>query len=46
MHVNLEAGHGGKSGRYEHMREIAREYGFVIALAENKQALDASGSAS
>jgi oligopeptidase B len=43
MHVNLEAGHGGKSGRYEHMREIAREYGFVIALAENKQALG-SGS--
>jgi oligopeptidase B len=46
MHVNLEAGHGGKSGRYEHMREIAREYGFVIALAENKHALDLSGSAS
>lgn len=43
MHVNLEAGHGGKSGRYEHMREIAREYAFVIALGENKQAL---GSAS
>lgn len=43
MHVNLEAGHGGKSGRYEHMREIAREYGFVIALAEHKQALG-SGS--
>jgi oligopeptidase B len=41
MHVNLEAGHGGKSGRYEHMREIAREYGFVIALAANEQALDA-----
>lgn len=40
LHVNLEAGHGGKSGRYEHMREIAREYGFVIALAENKRALD------
>lgn len=34
LHVNLEAGHGGKSGRYEHMREVAREYGFVIALAE------------
>ena len=43
MHVNLEAGHGGKSGRYEHMREIAREYGFVIALAADKQALG-SGS--
>jgi len=34
LHVNLEAGHGGKSGRYEHMREVAREYAFVIALAE------------
>ena len=34
LHVNLEAGHGGKSGRYEHMREVAREYGFVIALSE------------
>lgn len=34
LHVNLEAGHGGKSGRYEHMREVAREYGFVIALAQ------------
>lgn len=38
LHVNLEAGHGGKSGRYEHMREIAREYGFVIALADEKLA--------
>lgn len=38
LHVNLEAGHGGKSGRYEHMREIAREYGFVIALADKKLA--------
>jgi oligopeptidase B len=35
LHVNLEAGHGGKSGRYEHMREVAREYGFVIALAND-----------
>ena len=34
LHVNLEAGHGGKSGRYEHMREVAREYGFIIALAD------------
>jgi oligopeptidase B len=41
LHVNLEAGHGGKSGRYEHMREVAREYGFVIALAEGTR-IDAS----
>ena len=28
LHVNFEAGHGGKSGRYERLREVAREYGF------------------
>jgi len=32
LHVNLEAGHGGKSGRYERLREVAREYGFIIGL--------------
>lgn len=34
LHVNMEAGHGGKSGRYEHLREVAREYAFVLALFE------------
>src|SRR5690606_37776354 len=34
LHVDMESGHGGKSGRYEHLREIAREYAFVIALFE------------
>jgi oligopeptidase B len=33
LHVNFEAGHGGKSGRYTRMREVAREYGFVIGRA-------------
>jgi oligopeptidase B len=32
LHVNFEAGHGGKSGRYERLREVAREYGFIISL--------------
>jgi oligopeptidase B len=35
MHVNMEAGHGGKSGRYEHLHEVAREYAFVIAILNN-----------
>ena len=35
MHVNMEAGHGGKSGRYEHLHEVAREYAFAIAVLEN-----------
>ena len=30
MRVNMEAGHGGKSGRFERYREIAEEYAFVL----------------
>jgi len=33
LHVNLEAGHVGKSGRFERLREVAREYGFIISLS-------------
>jgi oligopeptidase B len=32
LHVNMEAGHGGKSGRYEHLNEVAREYAFALAI--------------
>lgn len=32
LRVNLEAGHGGKSGRFERYREIAEEYTFVTAV--------------
>jgi len=35
MHINLEAGHGGKSGRFERLHEVAREYGFLIQLAND-----------
>jgi oligopeptidase B len=31
MRTNMEAGHGGKSGRFEHLRELAEEYAFLIS---------------
>lgn len=34
LHTNLEAGHGGASGRYEQFRETALEYAFLLMLAE------------
>ena len=30
LRVDLEAGHGGKSGRFQRYREIAEEYAFVL----------------
>ncbi len=34
MHVNMEAGHGGASGRFASLKEVAMEYAFIIDLAE------------
>lgn len=33
LRTNMEAGHGGRSGRFEHIREIAEEYAFMLDLA-------------
>jgi oligopeptidase B len=33
MHMDLESGHGGKSGRFERLREKAREFAFFLDLA-------------
>src|SRR6202012_1192773 len=30
LHGEMEAGHGGKSGRYQRYREIAMEYAFIL----------------
>jgi oligopeptidase B len=30
LHVDMEAGHGGKSGRFQRYREIAMEYAFML----------------
>jgi oligopeptidase B len=33
MHTNMVAGHGGASGRFESLKEVAMEYAFIIDLA-------------
>ena len=30
LKTNMGAGHGGKSGRWEHLREVAETYAFVL----------------
>jgi oligopeptidase B len=32
QHINMGAGHGGPSGRYERLREIAMEYAFLLMV--------------
>jgi oligopeptidase B len=34
MHTNMDAGHGGQSGRFRAYREIAMEYAFLLDLAK------------
>lgn len=43
--INMQAGHGGKSGRFQKYREIAEEYAFLIDLADTGDASLASPAA-
>ena len=42
LKINMEAGHGGASGRYEQLKEIAADYAFALKIA-GKAAAPAAG---
>ena len=37
MHTNLDAGHGGASGRFEALREVAMDYAFILDMEGIKE---------
>ena len=32
LHTNMDAGHGGASGRFKILKEVAMEYAFLIGI--------------
>lgn len=37
MDINMDAGHGGASGRFEALKEVAKEYAFILDLEDKIQ---------
>jgi oligopeptidase B len=37
LDTNMEAGHGGASGRFEALKELAKEFSFLLDLEEIKK---------
>jgi oligopeptidase B len=46
LHVDMDAGHGGKSGRFQRYREIAMEYAFIVGTAGLEDPSQKKGAAS
>ncbi len=40
LHMKMGAGHGGASGRFDALKDLAREYAFAIKAVENAHALE------
>jgi oligopeptidase B len=34
LHMNMTAGHSGASGRFDYLKEIAMEYGFILKICK------------
>ncbi|HYF23625.1 MAG TPA: hypothetical protein VD929_09530, partial [Caulobacteraceae bacterium] len=34
LKINMEAGHGGSSGRFDRLKEVARDYAFAVWAVE------------
>jgi oligopeptidase B len=44
LHTDMEAGHGGKPGRFDRLEEVARNVAFALACVEGRLARAATSS--